>query len=102
MSTNGKQPNAAQLMQRFAHMPPLEVQSMQACENIIKEALVKYGCILVFEQILHNGMPVGGGFQVVKKPSGAQPQAMPNPIEPAAPDALLNDNPHGHSNRSTE
>lgn len=56
----------AQTMQEFPSLPPLEVQSMQACEEAIAAALNKYGCRVVFEQVSRNGLPVGGRFVVEK------------------------------------
>lgn len=61
--------NLAQTMQQFPAVPPLEVQSMQACEEAIAAALSKYGCRIVFEQVSRNGLPVGGRFVVEKEPT---------------------------------
>ena len=73
--------NVAQMMQRFPGVPPLEVQMIQECEKTIKEALTKFGCMLVFEQITHNGMPVGGGFQVHRRPGGEIARPMMHPAQ---------------------
>jgi len=80
---NNRPLNAAQIMQKFGDVPPLEQQIVQAAEDEIKSILSKRGCMIVFEQVLHNGLPVGGTFLIRRKPDAAKPiaTAVPHPAD---------------------
>jgi hypothetical protein len=51
----------------------LEQAILEECTKEVGHALSKYGCMLVFEQLLHNGIPIGPGkFRVIKAPEESQ------------------------------
>lgn len=52
-----------------AAMPSLEQQSIDACLEEIRDALKKYACELVYQEITHNGARVNGTFVCIKRPS---------------------------------
>ena len=45
----------------------IEQQMIEACTVDLKNALDKYGCALVYEEVKHNGIPVAGRFVVAKR-----------------------------------
>ena len=57
----------------------LDQAVLEECTKEIGHALTKYGCILVFEQIMHNGLPAAPGkFRVVKAPEAPQSPIIQN------------------------
>lgn len=53
-----------------------------ACNQEIQEVLKKHNCILVFEQLSRNGMPVDGRFRALPIPAIQPAAAMPNGSPP--------------------
>ncbi|HEX7455693.1 MAG TPA: hypothetical protein VF296_06585 [Gallionella sp.] len=55
----------------------IEQASVQACMDAIGEALKKYNCGLIFQQMHQNGMPAEAGrFVVMKNQSQASEKAV--------------------------